>query len=375
MRAMCGAKTGFTLIELLVVIAIIGILAALLMPALSSTKQNAKRTVCRNNLKQINLGLRMYADDSNEKSPWAGRDTNHVFLCYKELIKNYVGLNGPATPDEKLFACPTDTFYYDLRPGRPGYVPKPRHSVAEAYYSSYNFNGLNQFTVTNTPETPGLVSGPLPGIGGMKLSEVPHPAKTALVFEAPAIYPYSWHDPKRPLPVGYRELPMFNNAQDMVSFVDGHVSYIKIYWNTNTVVDRGARYASEALWYDPPPGYEYQWSVLSHLPGVKLLFVGLIDMKTQLIFTAVAGITLAATALAAGRASRPSHSVSAVVAADAAQMPKRSIPSPGLYSATPYSGLVLVPESIDPAFAVAPGVSTQIDNCIVIPEMHLGRNK
>ncbi len=253
-------STGFTLVELLVVTAVVGVLAGLLLPALNNAKQSAKRTVCRNNLKQVNLGLRLYADDASDRSPWVGRDTNRVLaLCYKELIKNYVGLNGPATPREKLFACPADTFYYDLSREVHAYVPRPRHSLAAAYYSSYGFNGVNQFTATNTSYTPGLASGPLPGIGGMKLCEVMHPVKTALVFEAPAYFPYSWHDPKRPLPVGH-ELPMFNNAKDMVSFVDGHVSYVEIYWDTNMVVDRGTRWVSQAIWYDPPPGYEYQWS-------------------------------------------------------------------------------------------------------------------
>jgi prepilin-type N-terminal cleavage/methylation domain-containing protein len=243
-RGCCSCQVdagGFTLVELLVVIAIIGILAALLFPAVSNAKAKARRTACLNNLRQINVGLRLYSDDSSDKAPSTPGTISSPGLNwsgYKKLTKSYVGLNGPSSPQEKLFACPADTFYYNMA-GSFERVSKGMHEEAPDYLS-YAFNGGNARTNSNAP-----------GISGRTLSSIRNPSRTVLVAESPAFIPYSWYDPR---PTASNGAPMFDGAKDLVSFVDGRVSYVKIYWGGNK--PPGAL----ALHHDPPAGYDYQWS-------------------------------------------------------------------------------------------------------------------
>ena len=195
MRKYLNMGKGFTLLELLTVIAIIAILSAFLLSAVAIAKNKARRVVCTNNLRQINLGVQMYSDDSNDKSPKPASGVSNPYIAYKELMKSYVGLRSQSSERDKSFACPADIFYYDYLFGHyphstnlAGYVPESICARPDFDFSSYLFNGGNSFGPTNRP-----------GIAGLSLSSIKHPARTVLVAEVPALVPFSWHKPKRPL--------------------------------------------------------------------------------------------------------------------------------------------------------------------------------
>ena len=254
MRTTFKFRNAFTLIELLVVIAIIAILAALLLPALSRAKDKSKRTVCINNLRQINQGLRMYTDDFSDFSPNTPATNSSpslenfvAFTGFKKLMKGNVGLNGASSPKDKLFACPADTFYFDETSSQ-GYVREGYHEQSFTDFSSYAFNAG-----TTNP----ILGRFSPGLAGRKITSIKNPSKTILITEITALFPSSWHQPKLPLSP---ENLVFGDAKNVVSFVDGHVNYIRIYWSTNRVESGGISYILDASDYDPPASYDYKWS-------------------------------------------------------------------------------------------------------------------
>lgn len=108
------ARRGFTLIELLVVIAIIAILAAILFPAFARARENARRTSCLSNMKQIGIGMMQYTQDYDEKLPWQGTPTGGAVdgfhfadPTYASWTNNWIYMTYPYVKSWQIFRCPS----------------------------------------------------------------------------------------------------------------------------------------------------------------------------------------------------------------------------------------------------------------------------
>jgi prepilin-type N-terminal cleavage/methylation domain-containing protein/prepilin-type processing-associated H-X9-DG protein len=132
------SRKAFTLIELLVVIAIIAILAAILFPVFGRARENARRTSCASNLKQIGLGLMMYTQDYDENYPAAGMSpTANGPLA---LGFGWAGDIYPYVKSPQLFVCPSDSSELVAPFNTTPYTTYPRISYsinASIFYNLY----------------------------------------------------------------------------------------------------------------------------------------------------------------------------------------------------------------------------------------------
>jgi len=112
-----SARRGFTLIELLVVIAIIAILAAILFPVFARARENARRSSCQSNLKQIGLGIKQYIQDYDEYMPryyYGGAVPYYWNNALDPYVKSAQIYNCPSAPK---VASATISYFYNLNLG------------------------------------------------------------------------------------------------------------------------------------------------------------------------------------------------------------------------------------------------------------------
>jgi prepilin-type N-terminal cleavage/methylation domain-containing protein/prepilin-type processing-associated H-X9-DG protein len=200
---------GFTLIELLVVIAIISVLAAILFPVFARARENARRASCQSNLKQISLGIMMYAQDYDETYPLGGTaeviDGAGDKVRWRLLVQPYV-------KSTQIFQCPSMEVRLD-----------------QGFPSSYGCN----YDPGDITSVSGTAIANLMGFGSSKtLAAVNNAAGTILIGERlnqdwPASPSNTVNYPS--IAAGDR-----NNAVGQVhfdgsnfAFADGHVKWLK----------------------------------------------------------------------------------------------------------------------------------------------------
>ena len=197
---------GFTLLELLIVIVILGLLAALLFPALAMAMETANRTSCANNLRQLGLALRLYANHNEGRYPIEGLCGNPQQVLVTSLVPDCLGT--------------MDVFYCPSADAMEGYAQSPEYGgpggdsiIDTAENLRRCWISYKYFSVTR--RDPRM---PLP----LRLSEYPH----LLTTDSP---------PARWLMSDYvrKDIPVFPHREKggwgggrNVLFVDGSVQFV-----------------------------------------------------------------------------------------------------------------------------------------------------
>ena len=150
-RYTVSPRKGFTLIELLVVIAVIALLAAILFPVFARARENARRSACLSNLKQIGLGLLQYTQDYDERLPIQpdfGGGGSYIVPDYTTTNASqrvWITEIYPYVKSYQLFRCPS-------APADTALTLEPNGNNANSYYFSGVVAGRNLAVIPNASE-------------------------------------------------------------------------------------------------------------------------------------------------------------------------------------------------------------------------------
>jgi prepilin-type N-terminal cleavage/methylation domain-containing protein/prepilin-type processing-associated H-X9-DG protein len=224
---------GFTLVELLVVIAIVAVLAALLLPALNNAKEQSRSALCKSNLRQVTLGILLYADENEFYLPWPGdvnRNLEPDWIWGGQTTINPFNPASWAAPDFGFRADAGSVYpYVTSQPRIPGTEYSKEHlrstyplyrcpstgKLGEALRVNYSMNGW-----FNPGVKPSSSSTPVSERGVMHTS-VPNPGeKILLMNEDPKTMNNASFYPQGPSGSGQFIMHL---GRANISFLDGHV--------------------------------------------------------------------------------------------------------------------------------------------------------
>lgn len=231
--------SGFTLIELLVVIAIIGLLAAILFPVFGRARENARRTSCLSNVKQIGLGIQQYTQDNDERLPM------YQAIYSGTLYQSWHWAIMPYVKSKQIFVCPSAKRIapYGFPSSSsytsgcdPLYIPATQSAAMGGYGMNYTYLGnvAASVTIATIPKSSETVfAGETNGITTTRVIYNPRLWTTNWPATPPCGMPTTYGD-------GFADWHFDGNN---LLFCDGHAKWLRLDsirdYNGNGITDDG----------------------------------------------------------------------------------------------------------------------------------------